>query len=281
MKLFKFLAGAALLAESGNAAPIDNGEAIVIMGQSSFRPEGAQLIAAVLKPATSKIVAEDTRYEYVDDLVFGRNNYHPVDMGPVTHDYMGKSVLAVAVGNLDIEMVAHLLKLKGQKIDNPESTIGDTVQIDLDQKDYWGNTALHLVATAPPKPLQYGDVATDWPLKRRWEHAHAIMKRLLSHGANPNAKNEYNMTPLMTASAIGFSPGVEELLKNGAEINYEVIAVPKKFNRYPGFTALDIAVQQQAYLKSIGRDTYYYEQTIAVLCQNGAHQAKTSPNACS
>ena len=32
------------------------------------------------------------------------------------------------------------------------------------------------------------------------------------------------MTPLMTASAIGFSPGVEELLKNGAEINYEVIA---------------------------------------------------------
>ncbi len=32
------------------------------------------------------------------------------------------------------------------------------------------------------------------------------------------------MTPLMTASAIGFSPGVEELLKNGAEINYEVVA---------------------------------------------------------
>ena len=35
------------------------------------------------------------------------------------------------------------------------------------------------------------------------------MKMLLNAGANPESKNEYGVTPLMTAAASGFGPGVE------------------------------------------------------------------------
>ena len=36
------------------------------------------------------------------------------------------------------------------------------------------------------------------------------------------------MTPLMTAAAIGFSPGVDELIRNGADVNYELIGASQK-----------------------------------------------------
>ena len=107
------------------------------------------MIAAVLKPPTSKVPGEDERYQEVEDLVLGIHGYtHPVSMSE--HDYMGKSVLATAVANLDIEMVAYLLKLGDEN---------DQVEIDMNQPDYWGNTALHTVATAPPKPLAHVSIS--------------------------------------------------------------------------------------------------------------------------
>jgi len=50
---------------------------------------------------------------------------------------------------------------------------------------------------------------------------------------------------------------------------------------YPLFLALDIAVQQRDYLVSIQRGTFYYDQTIEILCSEGVHgeQLKT-PDAC-
>ena len=79
------------------------------------------------------------------------------------------------------------------------------LEIDLDAQDYWGNSVLHMLANAPAKPLKYvyfssirfnhsnffqGERATDWTLKRRFEHAHIIMKSVLRHGADPNVTNE-------------------------------------------------------------------------------------------
>ena len=44
---------------------------------------------------------------------------------------------------------------------------------------------------APSSFYFQGQKATDWTLKRRFEHAHTIMKLLLANGADPNAKNEW------------------------------------------------------------------------------------------
>ena len=39
------------------------------------------------------------------------------------------------------------------------------------------------------KFVRKGERATDWKLKRRFEHAHIIMKSVLRHGADANLAN--------------------------------------------------------------------------------------------
>ena len=56
-----------------------------------------------------------------------------------------QSVIAVAVEDLNIEMVKHLIEISKEA----------NLEIDYNSKDYWGNTPLHLVSTAPSKPLEY------------------------------------------------------------------------------------------------------------------------------
>ena len=56
-----------------------------------------------------------------------------------------KSVIAVAVEDLNIEMVKHLIEISKEA----------KLNLDFNSKDYWGNTPLHLVSTAPSRPLEY------------------------------------------------------------------------------------------------------------------------------
>jgi len=242
----------------GAPAPaVQNKAPVVIQGQTSFRPPPAMLINAVHKE----------KYDEVDELLLGKVGFSPVDIN--SQNYMGKSVIAVAVEDLNIEMVKHLIEISKEA----------KLELDFNSKDYWGNTPLHLVATAPSKPLEYGQKATDWTLKRRFEHAHTIMKLLLVNGADPNAKNDYNVTPLVTAAAIGFRAGCEELVDHGADMNYIVEPAPERINRYGEYTALDVAFQQKNYLTSIERGTFYYDDTIGYFCKNQAKQNKLE-NAC-
>ncbi|CAG5099344.1 Oidioi.mRNA.OKI2018_I69.XSR.g16465.t1.cds [Oikopleura dioica] len=67
----------------------------------------------------------------------------------------------------------------------------------------------------------------------------------------------------------------------GADVN---VVSPDSFsnglpNRKAGYSALDIAVEQKAYLTSLERDVYYYDMVIQFLCNNGGQQFKTE-NVC-
>ena len=53
--------------------------------------------------------------------------------------------MGVAVEDLNIEMVKHLIEVAKEA----------KLEMNFNSKDYWGNTPLHLVATAPSKPLEY------------------------------------------------------------------------------------------------------------------------------
>jgi len=244
---------------AGLVAGAPAGQGVVLSGQSTFRPPGAQLISAVEK---------DKRDEVVSLLTGSTVGYEPVDIN--SQNYMGRSVLMCAAKQVNIQMVQLLF-------DTAEE---NNLEINLDAQDYWGNTVLHMLANAPAKPLKYGERASDWTLKRRFEHAHIIMKSALRHGADPNITNDYNLTPLITAASIGFMDACELLIEAGADINYVPEAVPNRPNRYAGYTPLDIAVSQRNYLESIDRGTFYYDNTIDFLCSRGAQQEKT-PDACS
>ena len=82
MKLASFL-----LATSTLAAPVSQqqGNAVVLSGQSTFRPPGAQLIAAVEK---------DKRDEVVELITGSRRGYEAVDIN--AQNYLGRSVLQCA-----------------------------------------------------------------------------------------------------------------------------------------------------------------------------------------
>jgi len=67
------------------AAPAQPSNAVVLSGQSTFRPPGAQLIAAVEK---------DKRDEVVELLTGSRTGYEPVDIN--AQNYLGRSVLQCA-----------------------------------------------------------------------------------------------------------------------------------------------------------------------------------------
>ena len=69
-------------------------------------------------------------------------------------------MIAVAVEDLNIEMVKHLIEISKEA----------QLKLDFNSKDYWGNTPLHLVATAPSKPLEYVGVA----LWRQTELCHLV-----------------------------------------------------------------------------------------------------------
>merc|ERR1712241_971296 len=256
MKLANFL-----LASSALSAPTSQqaGNAVVLSGQSTFRPPGAQLNAQVEK---------DNRDEVVELITGSRVGYEPVDIN--SQNYLGRSVLQCAAQTVNIQMVQLLFDTAEEQ----------GLTIDLNNQDFWGNTVLHTLANAPAKPLKYGERATDWKLKRRFEHAHIIMKSVLRHGADPNLANSYNVTPLLTAASIGFMDACELLVDAGADIDYVAEPIPNRPNRFGGYTALDLAVTQKNYLTSLGEGTFYYDRTIDYLCSKGATQAKT-PDACS
>lgn len=61
-----------------------------------------------------------------------------------------------------------------------------------------------------------------------------IIKRLLKNGANPNARNELDQTPLLLAALNGHEEAAKLLLANGAEVNAQ---------DYSGLTALHLSAQ--------------------------------------
>merc|ERR1739848_215478 len=213
---------------------------IALSGQSSSCPPAAQLISNVGRGMS--------REQQIKDLLLGKPGYEPVDINAV--NYMKRSALFVACQKVDIPMVEFLTSFAK----NQES-VGT---IDFESKDYWGNTALNMIARAPPKPYGHDDQVTDWPLKRRMEYAYHIMRILIDSGADVNSANDNGATPLITAAGVGFADAIDLLAESGADINYRIEAPEGSFSRFRGFSALDIAVKQRNYLKSVGKGTVFY-----------------------
>jgi len=262
----RILKGLALLfssSEASSESPDDTMRNMIIMGQGSFRPPSAMLIAMVNQNSHS-----DNKMAAVEALLKGSEKFQGININ--SKDYMGRSVLMNAVNNVDIEMVHHLFK-----VDDENDNVGP---LRIDDTDHWGGTALHLIVRAPFKPYGFDETVEDWPLKRRFEKANTVLRILLNKGANVNQLNSYGQTPLMLAASNGFSPGVEMLAgEYGADVN---VQSPEIFanglqNRKAGYTALDMAVEQRAYLAAIERPLYYYDMVITFLCNNGGQQFKT------
>ena len=106
MKLANFL-----LATSTLAAPVSQqqGNAVVLSGQSTFRPPGAQLIAAVEK---------DKRDEVVELITGSRRGYEAVDIN--AQNYLGRSVLQCAAQQASLKQVCQSLTIQlGQHSNGP------------------------------------------------------------------------------------------------------------------------------------------------------------------
>merc|ERR1712102_179510 len=103
MKLSNFL-----LASAAFAAPQQASNAVVLSGQSTFRPPGAQLIAAVEK---------DKKDEAKELILGSKVGYEPVDVN--SQNYLGRSVLQCAAREVNIEMV----KLKFDAAEEAGQTI--------------------------------------------------------------------------------------------------------------------------------------------------------------
>jgi ankyrin repeat protein len=70
-------------------------------------------------------------------------------------------------------------------------------RVDVNQRSVDGTTALHWA-------VYNGDVT--------------LVDRLLAAGANPNARNDYNSTPLVEAAVVGNAEIIRKLLKAGADV---------------------------------------------------------------
>lgn len=70
------------------------------------------------------------------------------------------------------------------------------------EPDYRGYAALHWIVAQPP--LEAGDQIEGIGL-------------LIAAGADPNARNQKGLTPLMNAAWFGFDAGARELLARGAD----------------------------------------------------------------
>jgi hypothetical protein len=233
---------------------------IVLTGQGTFRPPSEQLFRYVLKGNKQK----------VKQLLLGDEDLGlaPVDIN--VRNYMGRSTLFIAAEKVDIPMVQYLLKL-----DAEYDEIGP---IDLDSTDYWGNTALNMIARAPAKSIPHGETAKGWPLMRQFEKAYIIMKALIQAGANVDKANQHGVTPLFTAASTGFADGAQLLVDNGADKDY-VVPENGQVQRYSGHTPLDVAYKQKSYLAAVKKSTTYYDRTIETLCALNAAQVR-APNAC-
>ncbi|CBY24639.1 unnamed protein product [Oikopleura dioica] len=177
MRILKSLALLFSCTESTGESHDDTIRNMIIMGQGSFRPPSAMLIAMVNQNSHS-----ENKMAAVEALLKGSENFHGIDIN--SKDYMGRSVLMNAVNNVDIEMVHHLFK-----VDDENDNVGP---LRIDETDHWGGSALHLIVRAPFKPYGFGEKVLDWPLKRRFEKANTVLRILLNKGANVNQLNSYS-----------------------------------------------------------------------------------------
>ena len=172
------------------------------------------LVTSVWKIKTAEILLQnDADVNAVN--IHGQNALHLLSQNPNIDQWQLRSLSKLLEGGVDMNgrdnderTPLHLACYCGQ-VDVAEALLEHAAQINA--KDTWGHTALHLVTLGIVKGPQ--DLS---------EHPRKVIrlaKQLLESGADVNAKNEDYETPLHIASRLRLHDIARLLLKHGADVN--------------------------------------------------------------